>query len=218
MIASRLFAWSSTLLGVLGGILLVVFGGIYLALNPELYRKGFLKLLPPDIQPNIDAVLEDSHQALRRWLGAQVIAMLLVGGMISIGLTVIGLPSAIALGVIAGLAEFVPTIGPVLAAIPIVLVAGTQGLESVLWALGIIIVVQQLESNIITPLIVGRTVSVAPAVALFAIVSIGVLLGPLGLLFGFPLAIVVDVAVRRLYVADTLGEDVEIMGEMASGR
>ena len=77
---------------------------------------------------------------------------------------------------------------------------------------------QQLESNIITPLIIGRTVAVAPAVALFAIVSIGVLFGPLGLLFGFPLAIVIDVAVRRLYVADALGEDVEIMGEIANGR
>ena len=114
MIASRLFAWSSTLLGVLGGILLVVFGGIYLALNPELYRKGFLMLLPPDIQPNIEAVLEDSHEALRRWLGAQVIAMLLVGGMIGLGLSFIGVPSAIALGVIAGVAEFVPTVGPIL--------------------------------------------------------------------------------------------------------
>jgi predicted PurR-regulated permease PerM len=68
---------------------------------------------------------------------------------------------------------------------------------------------------VITPLIGGRTVAVAPAVALFAIVAMGVLFGPLGLLFGFPLALVLDVAVRRLYVLDTLGERVEIMGRPA---
>jgi predicted PurR-regulated permease PerM len=84
-----------------------------------------------------------------------------------------------------------------------------------LWTIGIIIVVQQVESNLITPLIIGRSVSVAPGVALFAIVAMGVLFGPLGLLFGFPLALVADVAVRRLYVSDTLGEHVEIMGKPA---
>jgi predicted PurR-regulated permease PerM len=86
-----------------------------------------------------------------------------------------------------------------------------------LWALAIIVIVQQLESNLITPLIVGQTVAVAPAVALFAIVAIGMLFGPLGLLFGFPLAVVIDIAVRRLYVADTLGKDVEIMGKHVDG-
>lgn len=217
-IATRLFAWSSTLIGALTGILLVLFGAVYLAANPQLYRSGFLKLIPSGVQAEIAAALDDAHEALRRWLGAQLIAMFLVGALVSIGLTILGLPSALALGVIAGLAEFVPIVGPVLAAIPILLVAAAQDWQTMLWALAIIVIVQQLESNVITPLVVGQTLAVAPAVALFAIVAVGVLFGPLGLLFGFPLAIVTDVAVRRLYVADTLGKDVEIMGKQVDGK
>jgi predicted PurR-regulated permease PerM len=216
-IAMRLFAWSSTFLGALTGTLLVLFGAIYLAANPQLYLSGFLKLIPSVVQPPIAAALNDAHEALRRWLGAQLIAMILVGALVGIGLTILGLPSALALGIIAGLAEFVPIVGPALAAIPILLVAGAQDWQTLLWALAIIVIVQQLESNLITPLIVGQTVAVAPAVALFAIVAIGMLFGPLGLLFGFPLAVVIDIAVRRLYVADTLGKDVEIMGKHVDG-
>jgi predicted PurR-regulated permease PerM len=211
-IVARVFAWSSTLLGVLAGLLLVLFGGIYLAVDPGLYRAGLVKLVPPVVQPNIEAALDDAGEALRRWLGAQAIAMVLVGTITGIGFWLVGLPSPLALGLIMGLAEFVPMVGPIVAAVPALLLAAGQGWQTVLWALGIIVVVQQLESNVITPLVVGRTLAVAPAVALFAIVAMGVLFGPLGLLFGFPLALVLDVAVRRLYVADTLGERVEIMG------
>ncbi len=214
-IVARVFAWSSTLLGGVAGLFLVLFGGIYMAVNPGLYRAGLVKLVPPAVQPNIEAALDDAGEALRRWLGAQVIAMVLVGTLTGIGFWLIGLQSPLALGLIMGLAEFVPVVGPVIGAIPALLLATAQDWQIALWALGIIVAVQQFESNVITPLIVGRTVAVAPAVALFAIVAMGVLFGPLGLLFGFPLALVLDVAVRRLYVLDTLGERVEIMGRPA---
>jgi predicted PurR-regulated permease PerM len=214
-IVAGVFSWSSTLLGVVAGVLLVLFGGIYLAVDPTLYRVGVLKLVPPAVQPNIEAALDDAGEALRRWLGAQVMAMILVGTFTGVGFWLVGLPSPFALGLIMGLCEFVPVVGPVIAAVPTLLIASAQGWQTGLWALGIIVVVQQIESNVITPLVVGSTVSVAPAVALFAIVAMGVLFGPLGLLFGFPLAIIVDVAVRRLYVLDTLGKRVEIMGRPA---
>jgi predicted PurR-regulated permease PerM len=214
-IVARVYAWSSTLLGGLTGFVLVLFGGIYLAIDPNLYRAGLMKLVPPAIQPNIGAALDDAGEALRRWLGAQAIAMVLVGALMGIGFWLVGLPSPVALGLIMGLAEFIPVLGPIVGAIPALLLGAAQGWHTALWTLTIIIVVQQLESNVITPLIVGSSVAVAPAVALFAIVSMGVLFGPLGLLFGFPLAIVFDVAVRRLYVLDTLGERVNIMGRPA---
>lgn len=214
-VAARVFAWSATLLGVLAGLFVVLFGGIYLAIDPRLYRAGLMKLVPPAVQPNIEAALDDAGHALRRWLGAQLIAMVLVGTLTGIGFRLIGLPSPLALGLIMGLSEFVPMVGPMIAAVPALLIAMAQDWQTVLWTLGIIVVVQQVESNVITPVVVGRTVAVAPAVAIFAIVAMGVLFGPLGLLFGFPLAIVTDVAVRRLYVLDTLGKRVEIMGRPA---
>ena len=125
--------------------------------------------------------------------------------------------AAFALGFIAGIAEFVPIIGPILAAIPALLIASSQDLQTVLLALAVLVVVQQVESNLIMPLIADRMVSIAPAVGLFAVVAMGVLFGPLGLLLGFPLAIVFDVAVRRLYVRDTLGQPVQIVGKPPQG-
>jgi len=214
-LASRVIAWSTTLAGALASFLLVLFGGIYLALSPRLYRDGLVKLMPPAVQPNINATLDDSGEALKRWLAGQLIAMLLVGVFTAAGLWLAGVPSAFALGLIAGLAEFVPLIGPIIAAIPALLIASTQDWQTVLLALSVLVVVQQVESNLIAPVIADRMVSIAPAVGLFAVVAMGVLFGPLGLLLGFPLAIVFDVAVRRLYVRDTLGERVEIMGKPA---
>jgi predicted PurR-regulated permease PerM len=196
-------------------LVLVLFGGLYLAIDPGLYRAGLIKLVPPSVQPNIQAALDDAGEALRRWLGAQMTAMVLVGTLTGTGFWLVGLPSPVALGVIMGLAEFIPFVGPIVAAIAALLLAAAQDWNAMLWALGVIIVVQQLESNVIMPLVVGSTVAIAPAVALFAIVCMGVLFGPLGLLFGFPLAIVFDIAVRRLYVLDTLGERVDIMGHPA---
>ena len=205
-----LFAWSSTILSAIASVLLVIFGGIYLAIQPRPYRKGFLALVPPAYQDRANATLDDAHVALGRWLRAQAMAMILVGALTGVALWLIGLPSALALGLIAGLAEFVPIIGPILATIPVVMVASSFGWNTLLLALGVVVVVQQIESNLITPLLVGATVDVPPAMGLFAIVAMGVLFGPLGLLFGFPLAIVINVAVRRLYVAGTLGQPAEI--------
>jgi predicted PurR-regulated permease PerM len=214
-LAARIVAWSSTVAGVLGSAALVLFGGIYLAADPRLYRDGFVKLVPPALQPNVSATLDDAGLALKRWLAGQLIAMLIVGVATSVGLWLVGVPSPFALGFIAGVAEFVPIIGPIVGAIPAILIASTQDWQTVLLTIGVFVLVQQVESNLIMPLVADRMVSIAPAVGLFAVVAMGVLFGPLGLLLGFPLAIVFDVAVRRLYVHDTLGERVEILGKPA---
>lgn len=214
-VVSRAVSWGTTLVSGLTALILVIFGGIYLAGDPRTYRDGIVKLVPPRLQDNVAATLDDCGQALPKWLGAQVFAMILVGVLTGIGFWLIGVPSALALGVITGLAEFVPFVGPLVAAIPALLLASTVDTSTVLWALVVIVVVQQLESNVIVPMVASRAVSVQPAVGLYAVVALGILFGPLGLLFGFPLAIVVDIAIRRLYVRDTLDEPVEILGEPA---
>lgn len=214
-LATRVVGWSTAALGAAGSFLLVAFGGLYLALDPIGYRNGLLKLVPRSIQPNLERTLDDAGEALRRWLKGQVIAMLLVGAFTALGLWLAGVPSALALGFIAGIAEFVPVVGPLVAAVPVLLIAGSQDLKTVVLAASVLLIVQQIESNVITPIIVERMVAIAPAVGLFAVVAMGVVFGPLGLLFGFPLTIAIDIAVRHLYVRDTLGEEIEIMSEKA---
>ena len=207
------FSWGSTIVMALTGCVLVVFGGIYFAAAPDSYRAGFLKLFPEPWQKRVTATLEDARFALTRWLRAQVIAMAIVGALTGLGMWLVGVPSPLALGLISALTEFVPIIGPIVGTVPAVLVASTQGFELSMWALGVSIVVQQLENNFIMPFIVGRVVELPAALGLFAVVAIGVVFGPLGLLLGYPLAIVFDVAVRRLYVRETLGEKVDIAAE-----
>lgn len=208
----RMVAWSSTLINVAAGLLLVIFGGLYIALDPTLYRDGFLKLIPQQPKLKVANALDQAGEALRRWLGVQVVAMVLVGCLTGIGFWLIGLPTPLALGLIAGVAEIVPIVGPVVAAVPALILASSQDGQTIVWVIAVILAVQQIESNLIAPLLIGRSVSIAPAVALFAIVSMGVLFGPLGLLFGYPLAIVADVLVRCLYVHDTLGKTVQLPG------
>ena len=85
-LASRMIAWTSTAAGALGSLLLVLFGGIYLANEPRLYRDGLIKLFPPAVHENVSATLDDAGEALRRWLAGQAIAMAIVGGFTAIGL------------------------------------------------------------------------------------------------------------------------------------
>lgn len=118
--------------------------------------------------------------------------------LVALGLSVIGVPSPLALGAIAGVLEFVPIAGPVLGAIPALLLASTQGWHTMGRTLLVFVVVQQLESNVIMPLMVA----LPPAVGLFAVVVMGVLFGPLGLLLGYPLAVVADVAIRKLVASN----------------
>jgi predicted PurR-regulated permease PerM len=206
-------SWGKTVVGSIATFVLMVIAGIYIAINPDIYRRGLIMLFPKKVQPQIAATLDDAGAALRLWLGAQLIAMIIVGVLIGAGLAVVGVPSALALGFVAGVLEFVPYIGPILSAVPALLLASTVSWELVAWTLGVFLVVQQVENNLILPLLTGRAVDLPPAVGLLAVVAIGVLFGPLGLLLAYPLAIVINVAVRRLYVREALGEKVEIAGE-----
>jgi predicted PurR-regulated permease PerM len=210
------FSWGTTIVGAVATLVVVIVAGIYIALDPGTYRSGLMKLVPKTYQQQIAATLDAAGEALQRWLGAQLVAMIMVGVLIAGGLALVGVPSALALGLIAGVTEFVPIIGPVIGAVPALLLASMESWNLVLWTLAVFVVVMQLEGNVIMPLVTGKAVAVPPAVGLFAVVAIGVLFGPLGLLLAYPLAIVIQVVVRRLYVGGALGEDVGSPGESSS--
>lgn len=178
------------------GVFLVFVGGIYLAAQPQLYRDGLLSLLPAGNRRAWRGKLDLSADALRRFLKAQLLAMVIVGVLTGAGLALIGVPSALALGLFAGLAEFVPMVGPVAAAIPALLLALSVGVEEAGWALLLFILVQQIESNILSPLLQQEIVQVPAAVTLFSVVAFGTVLGPLGVLLATPLTVVVFALLR----------------------
>lgn len=206
-------SWGMSLGQIVVGVVLVVVGGVYLALEPALYRNGIIKLVPPALQSSIGATIDDIGEALRKWVCGQFACMILVGSITGIGLWAAGVQSPFALGLLAGAAEFIPYVGTVVAAAVTLVAASEQGWVILSWAAAVMFAVQQIESNFFVPIIIGGMVSIAPATGLFAIVSMGVLFGPLGILFGFPLAVTADIAIRRLYVRDTLKEDVDVLGK-----
>lgn len=214
--AARLAGIGGAILDGLADFILVVIAGLYIAAAPRLYEQGFVKLFPIRHHERVESSLEASGKALRLWLTSQLIAMSCVAVLSAAAFWLIGLPSAIALGLIAGLADFIPFLGPILGALPAVLIAFSISGETALWTILAVIVIQQLEGNVIFPLVARSVISIPPALALFAILIGSVLFGTLGLIFGFPLAVVTYVLVKKLYVRETLGERTEVPGETSN--
>ncbi|MEZ5787108.1 MAG: AI-2E family transporter [Xanthobacteraceae bacterium] len=197
---SRISGVLGTAVGIVTNVVLVVFSSLYIAAQPGLYRHGFLKLVPPRDRDRIHEAIGRCGTALRAWLFGQVIAMVVVGLLTWGGLSLLSVPSALALGLFAGFAEFVPVLGPIIAAMPALIIAFSQDARLALWVLALFLVIQQIEGNVLQPLLQRELVSLPPAVALFSIVAFAVLFGVMGALLAAPLAIVTLVLVKNLYV------------------
>lgn len=202
-----------TAAGALADLVLIIAVAIYLAVDPRLYRAGLIKLLPPEQHDRAGEALDVTASALRLWFLGQLVSMILVGVFCGIAFWAIGLPSPLGLGIIAGVTNFVPMIGPIIGAVPAVLFAVTQDLSAILWTLAAVLAVQQLEGNLITPMIQRRAVDIPPALMLLGIAAFGVLGGILGIMFAVPLTVAIMVLVQKLWVRETLGEKTTIPGE-----
>ena len=208
-------AW--TVAGGLSAVVLIIVGGLYFAAQPDVYRRGLLLLFPDDgKRARVAETLDAIGEALQLWLVGQLLTMAFILVVSLVGLWAIGLPAAVALAVFAGLAQFVPIIGPIVASVPALLVALTESWQMVLWVLALYVVIQQVESNLVTPLVQRRTVHLPPALPLFAVVVFGLLFGLSGVLLATPLAVVAFVAIKKLWVRDTLGEATTLPGEPAA--
>lgn len=217
-IAARLGGIARSAGGYLTDVVLMLVGGIYLAAQPQLYRQGLLKLFPADTRPRMDQAFRDCGDALRAWLGGQVVAMLMVGLLTSLGLWLLGVPVAGGLGMIAGLFDIVPIVGPFVAAVPAVLLGFTVGPEVGLGAALVFIAVQQIESHVLLPLIQQRAVDIPPAVLLFSLIAIGTLFGVPGVLLAAPMTVVIFVLIKRLYVQDALDTPTSTPSDDSAGR
>ena len=215
---SQFVAATSATLTVIGSAILVAVAGIFLAARPDYYRHGTLILLPRRHREQANRALGHVGIGLERWLLGQLISMLLIGVIITAGLYLLGVPSAFALGFLAGLAEFVPVIGPILAFVPAIVVAAPEGIETALAVLALYVVVQQIESNLIMPLVQRRVVDLPPVLALFSVLALTILFGPLGLLLGTPLTVALMILVKELWIRDTLDEPTKLPGEDGKSR
>jgi predicted PurR-regulated permease PerM len=208
-----LFQFGITLLDVLSTLALILFIGIFFAADPDVYKKAITLLFTKAKSDRINEAMETSGNALWQWLTGQFIAMTFVGITITIGLLIIGVPLALILGVIAGLSDFVPIIGPLVSVIPALLLAFSEGPQTALYTALLFLAVQQIESNLLTPLIQEKMVSIPPAVVLLSVVAFGLVFGIAGIVLATPLAVVAMVFIGMFYVQDVLGKEISIPGQ-----
>ena len=192
--------------------LLVLFMAAFLTVSAVPTRNGALLLLPSGADRKVGKALDASGRALKKWLLGISIDMAIMTVVMGLVLWLLGVPAFVGLALIAGIAQFVPTAGPLLAAIPGVLLAFTVSPATALWTALAYFTVSQVEANLIYPLIQKKTASIPPALNLFAILAFGMLLGPLGVLLATPILVVASVFVIQLYVRDTLGKDASVPG------
>lgn len=213
-VAGRLAGIGTAVVNALTALIVAVVGGFFLAAEPDLYRRGVVKLLPRSLHGRASDALEACGEALTLWLAAQSVSMTIVGVLAGLGTWALGLPSPLALGLFAGLAGFVPLLGSIAGAVPALLLAlAVGGPVLVLWTALVFAGVQQVESNMITPLVEKRLVSLPPALLLFAVVAVGLLFGLPGVVLAAPITVVAFVLVKKLYVRQTLGEHTAVPGE-----
>ena len=203
-------SWGLGAVGALGSTVLVIVAGYFLASEPALYQRGMAMLFPKDQQGRVEDALEQGGAGLFQWLKGQLVSMSIVGILIGLGAWIIGLPAPVALGLFAGLADFVPVIGPVIAAVPVLAVAATQDGSTMLWTLALILAVQQIEANMIMPLVNQSTVNIPPALLLLNVFVFGIVFGGVGVIVAAPLTVVVFVLVKKLYITDALEQKVEL--------
>ena len=186
--------------GALGGLLVVLFVGIYVAAEPSLYRHGVRRLLPQVAQPRFETAANEVGEVLRWWLVGKLLSMVLVGVTTTLGLWLLGVPLALVFGLMAAVLTFIPNFGPVLSVVPPALLALTEQPRTAAYVVALYVGIQAVESYAITPLIQRRTVSLPPALTITAQVALGLLVGALGVAVATPLTAAAMTAIRVLYV------------------
>ena len=207
------FQFGVTIVDVLATFGLIIIIGIYFAIDPDTYKKGIALLFTKKRADRVNEALETSGNALWSWLKGQFMIMLFIGVFVTIGLMIIGVPLAMVLGIIAGLSEFIPIIGPWIGAIPGILLAFSVDGQTALYTAVFYLVIQQIESNVLSPLIQQHMVHIPPAVVILSVVAFGLVFGVAGIILATPLAVIMMVLVGMFYVQDVLGKEVKIPGQ-----
>ncbi|MBI1299621.1 AI-2E family transporter [bacterium] len=205
-IFSRVTGIASRTLEVLSNIAVVIFVGLFFAFDPGLYMRGLVQLFPHNRRRRIWEVLRAQEHMLRWWLLGTLISMVLAGVSSGIALWLLGVPLAVTLGLLMGIFQFVPLIGPLVATVPAVLIAFTVSPQTALWVIIVYEIIQIIEGNVILPIILEKAAEIPPAVTITAQVLLGVLAGTLGIIVATPLVASLLIIVQMLYVSDVLGD------------
>lgn len=189
-----------SLAAAVGYALVMLVVAIYIAAQPALYRHLLLKAVPPANQSRIELLFDRVETVLRRWLVGQAIVMASITVLSSLGLWLLGVDAALALGLLSGMLSFIPYVGTILSMVPATLVALNAGPLHVVWVVLLFCGVHLVEGDVITPLVQAEATNLPPVVSLVSIIVFGVLFGPAGVLLAAPLALFFSAVLQTLYI------------------
>lgn len=196
----------SNTLGMILSFLLVIVLTIMMLAQPLAYRKAFVRLFPSFYRRRVDEILTECEVSLGKWVIGAIISMTLVAFLSFIGLSIIGVRLALAQGILAGLLNFIPNIGPTLSVVLPMGIALLDNPWKSLFVLILYIVIQQLESNFITPYVMAQQVSLLPAITLISQVVFATFFGFLGLVLALPITVVAKVWINEVLIKDVLDQ------------
>jgi predicted PurR-regulated permease PerM len=182
---------------------------VYLVIHPTLLIDGFVSLFPAERRGKVRDVLGKMYQAVQKWFLGQLSAMVIIGVLTAVALSIIGIPYALLIGAFSGILAFIPLIGFAISIIPPVLLALATDPILIVWVTLSYIVIHQVEAHVIQPIVMSRAVTLHPVMVVSAILIMGSLFSVIGLLFAVPLLAALSVLVRELWIArmDRIGTD-----------
>jgi len=182
---------------------------VYLVIRPAPWVDGFVSLFPAAWRPRTREVLEAMYQTVQRWFLGQLTAMTFIAVFWAISLSIIGVPFALLIGIFSGLVSFIPYLGATISVVIPILLALLSDPFTVVWVILAFIIIQQIEGNLLQPIVMSRAVDLHPALVVFAILIMGTLFGLVGVFLAVPLVAALQVLVRELWVQrmDEIGTD-----------
>jgi predicted PurR-regulated permease PerM len=180
---------------------IVVASGVFLAIEPKRHLAGALVLIPPSARPAAEAFVVRAGALLRKWLISRLIVMVAIGVLSSIGLLLLHVDGAIALGLTGGLLTFIPLVGALIAAVPAILVALAQSPLQAVYVALMYWAVHFIEGTFITPYVQDKEAELPPVLTMYSALVAAVIFGPGGVFLSSPLALLAILAARMFYVA-----------------
>jgi predicted PurR-regulated permease PerM len=203
-LAGRSFSIFSSSLGAIVNLLFMVILTIMLLAQPQAYRQAFIILFPSFYRRRVDGILTECEVSLGKWVGGAILSMIVVAVLSTIGLLSLGIPLALAQGILAGLLNFIPNVGPTMSVVLPMSIALMDEPWKAVAIFVIYLLIQQFESNLLTPYIMAQQVSLLPALTLISQVFFTTFFGFLGLLLALPLTVVAKIWINAVLIEDIL--------------
>lgn len=196
--AAKNFFYSS--FGIISDLYIILLLALFFTANPTIYIKGFILLIPPKAKDETNDVLNEIHTVLKNWIKGQLFGFLFIAVLTGLGLWIIGIPLILSLALVAGLMNFIPNFGPLIALVPAFLLALMQDMTTALIVVGLYTGIQVIQSAVTQPLIQKKMVNIPPALIVFGQVALGILAGFWGVLLAAPVLGILVTITDKVYV------------------